>query len=97
MSEVNFETMSVSEIGEHACSLERADLKALCEKLSIKHLQKLIMGMASTFDFESNKFIEKQNKSAGLRSRKVTANLQTVFLEWRRKSIEASSKPEMLS
>lgn len=77
--------------------MERKELKELCEKSSVKDIFKLIGLLVEDFNFETAKFIDKKNKSAGLRSRKLTGDLETVFMSWRKKSIEATKDASMLA
>jgi len=92
MEKKDLSVMSVEEVGNYIAGLPRRELKAFSKDLTVAELHKSILGMIHSFDYEAKKFQEKKNQSAGMRSRKITADLQSFFLEWRKKSIIMSKE-----
>lgn len=96
MTENIFEK-SNEEILAHVDTLDRPKLKVLCESTTLRNLVKLVDMLNVEYKTQVEEFLgKKKNKSAGVRSRTITGNLETVFMVWRKKSIEATKKPELL-
>ena len=88
---MDVKNMELTVLGSELAKMARTELKTLCDNLCVRDLHKVIMAMNIEFDTQSESFMDKKNRSAGLRSRKVTASMQTVFLAWRKKTIAATN------
>jgi len=88
---------SNEEILAHVKKLDRKALKELCDSASLRNVVKLVAILNDDYKAQVEEFLgKKKNKSAGVRSRNITGNLETVFMVWRKKSIEATKNPALL-
>ena len=55
-------------------------------------LVKIITNDWETFETNANAVVEKGNKAAGVRARKASLELESLFKEFRKASIEAGKK-----
>lgn len=87
---MNILEMNDEQVVETINGMKRPDLESFLKERSVKELAKIINALSKVFAKESDAFLVKKNRSAGLRSRNATTNMQVAFLQWRKKSIKAS-------
>jgi hypothetical protein len=70
--------------------LDRNQLKEKVENVSLENIFALSEFLFEEFKNESKKYLEKGRNNAALNSRKLTGKLETIFMVWRKKTIEAA-------
>jgi len=81
----------------HVEKLDRKALKELCDGTNLRNVFKLVGLLTDEYKAQVEEFLgKKKNKSAGVRSRNITGSLETVFMVWRKKSIEATKNVALL-
>jgi len=92
----NFVDQTTEEVREHLINLDRKAFSDVCAQATVKNSIKIIEALVEEFKMQAGKFVEKKNKTAALKSRKVSGMLDAAFLSWRKKSIEASKNLKLL-